>query len=381
MGIWQISWMQWLLVAFVATHITIIGVTVYLHRSQAHRALDLNPVVCHFFRLWLWLTTGMSTREWVAVHRKHHAHVETRDDPHSPVIYGIWRVLFNGVGLYRKAAEVPAMVEKYGAGTPDDWLERNLYTLKNSGVISMLVIDFILFGWGKGALMWGVQMLWIPLLAAGVINGVGHHLGYRNYQPVDESKNIVPWGLLIGGEELHNNHHAFPRSAKFSARSFEFDLGYVYIKLLAYLGLAKVNYVLPNLSRKSVGGVKGILNARMGIYREFQKRVTTVSFKHNQELRAQLKGMKVDKLLLRPPQLLKDAEKKVLSLALSLDDQLDKVYELQVKLYKIFYENKGHDLITQVRQWCQEAKGSHQQALSEFATWIEEQFLQTMTER
>ncbi len=374
MGIFQLSWAQWVGTVFAVTHVTIISVTVYLHRSQAHRALDLNKWLCHFFRLWLWLTTGMNTREWVSVHRKHHAHVETDKDPHSPVIYGIMKVLFGGVGLYRRAAEDPEIVARYGEGTPNDWLEHNIYALKGSGVLLMLVIDIVLFGWGLGFLTWAVQMLWIPLLAAGVINGVGHYFGYRNYQPVDESKNILPWGLLVGGEELHNNHHAFPRSAKFSSRAFEFDLGYLYIKVLAILRLAKVNYVLPDLSKDKFKGIKGILNARMGILSELEQ-VTKLLFRSSVIHTIKVKGMKVERLLSRPYKLLGDDEKKALLNILSLDKKLDKAYQLQVKLYKIFYEGKGQDMLSSVTLWCEEAKSTRQQSLTDFAHWVEESFL------
>jgi stearoyl-CoA desaturase (delta-9 desaturase) len=374
MGILTVSWLQWVGIVFVATHITIIAVTLYLHRSQAHRALDLNKVLCHFFRLWLWLTTGMNTREWVAVHRKHHAHVETKEDPHSPKIYGIWQVLFNGVGLYRRAAADPSVVDKYGAGTPNDWLEHRIYSQKNIGVLTMLSLDILVFGWGLGAFTWVVQMLWIPLLAAGVINGVGHYIGYRNYQAPDESKNIVPWGLLVGGEELHNNHHAFPRSAKFSSRAFEFDLGYVYIQILSFLKLAKVNYVLPNLKKDNLKGIKGILNARMGILSELHK-VIKSQFKDGLKDKIASKGAVVEKLLNQSHTLLGEADKKALLDALALDEKLDRLYQFQMKLHNIFYENRGQDMLDSVKQWCEEAKGTHQKSLVEFAHWVEERFL------
>ena len=282
--------------------------------------------------------------------------------------------------VYKKAAADASILEKYGAGTPNDFLEKRIYSIKNLGIMSMLGIDILLFGWSTGLLTWAVQMLWIPLLAAGVINGVGHYIGYRNYQPVDESKNIIPWGILIGGEELHNNHHAYPRSACFSSRSFEFDIGFVYIRILSFFRLAKVNYVLPNLNKDHLSGVKGILNARMAIYREFQRQVTTTVYQNNLKAKKALKGLKVDKIILRPPSLLKEAEKRSLALALSIDTQMEKVYQLQVDLYKIFYENRGQDLIEQVKIWCQSAKDSHQQALLEFASWLEEQFLDAVGE-
>lgn len=375
MGVYNITWVHWFFITFAATHFTIIAVTLYLHRCQSHRALDLHPLLCHVFRLWLWLTTGMNTRDWVAVHRKHHAYVETKEDPHSPVVHGVWTVLFNGVGLYRRAAADKSIIEKYGAGTPNDWLENHLYSSKNFGVVLMFLFDVVLFGWGKGSLMWVVQMLWIPLLAAGVINGVGHHVGYRNFQPSDESKNIVPWGILIGGEELHNNHHAFPRSAKFSSRAFEFDLGYQYIKLLTFLKLANVRYVMPDLNHDTFEGIKGILNARMGILSKLHKEVIRSVFDTNVGGKVRLKGVSVARILSRPPSLLGEKEKQSLKLALSLDTQLEKCYELQVKLHKIFYENRGQDLMQQLRDWCQEAHAAHQKSLSDFALWLEERFL------
>lgn len=374
--VYNLSWSGLIILTLVLTHITIIAVTVYLHRSQAHRALDINPVLCHFFRFWLWATTGMSTRAWVAVHRKHHAHVETEGDPHSPKVYGLWRVLFLGVGLYRRSAENKEILDKYGHGTPNDWLERSVYVRPNFGVMLMLLIDVSLFG-AKGALMWGIQMLWIPLLAAGVINGIGHYIGYRNYEPQDWSRNIVPWGILIGGEELHNNHHAYPRSAKLSARSFEFDLGYQYIRLLEFLGLAKTNYVLPNITHDQTKGVKGILNARMSIYREFQKRVLERAYcAHLQE---ELKGAfslrRVKTLIMRHPKLLKELDLKTLKFVLSLDEQLASAYDFQNRLYQIFYNSRGQDFIVAIKEWCEEARKSKQKLLSDFADWVEEKFL------
>ena len=239
------AWML-VLITFALTHITIITVTVFLHRHQAHRALAIHPAVSHFFRFWLWLTTGMVTKEWVAVHRKHHAKVETKDDPHSPKILGINKVLWRGAMLYRVEAAKQATLDEYGHGTPDDWIEKVLYTPHSTtGILVMLVIDLLLFGLIAGPIMWGVQMIWIPFFAAGVINGVGHWGGYRNFNTPDTSTNIVPWGILIGGEELHNNHHAHASSAKFSMRKWEFDVSWYYILLLEKLGLAKVKKVAP----------------------------------------------------------------------------------------------------------------------------------------
>jgi stearoyl-CoA desaturase (delta-9 desaturase) len=223
----------------VVTHITILCVTLYLHRGQAHRSVQFHPVISHFMRCWLWLTTGMNTREWVAVHRRHHQASDTPTDPHSPQIYGIWTVLFKGAFLYVKAKQDPEVM-KLGVGTPDDWIERNIYTPHPlAGILLMLVIDLVLFG-PVGFIVWGVQMLWIPFWAAGVINGLAHWWGYRNYQVKDTSRNLLPWGLWIGGEELHNNHHGDGAAAKFSKKRWEFDIGWMYITILKFLRLAKV---------------------------------------------------------------------------------------------------------------------------------------------
>jgi stearoyl-CoA desaturase (delta-9 desaturase) len=244
-GLLGLSWWQLILATLFLTHITIAAVTIFLHRSQAHRALDLHPAVAHFFRAWLWLTTGMQTKEWVAIHRKHHAKCETPEDPHSPQTRGLKTVLSRGAELYMAEAENKETLARYGHGTPADWLERNVYsrfTWHGCGV--MLVADVALFG-AAGIAVWAVQMIWIPFFAAGVINGIGHYWGYRNYDSPDAATNISPWGILIGGEELHNNHHTFPTSAKLSSKWFEFDLGWLYIRALSALGLAKVLRLAP----------------------------------------------------------------------------------------------------------------------------------------
>jgi stearoyl-CoA desaturase (delta-9 desaturase) len=245
-GLFDLPWWGYVLAALALTHVTIASVTIFLHRHQAHRALELHPAVAHFFRLWLWLTTGMVTKEWAAIHRKHHAKCETAEDPHSPQIYGINRVLWAGVFLYVKESYNKETLERYGHGTPDDWMERNVYTAHPSaGIITMLTLDLLMFGAVPGLLVWITQIAWIPFWAAGVINGVGHFFGYRNYDVADASTNIVPWGILIGGEELHNNHHAFASSAKLSTKWYEFDLGWAYIRILEILGLATVKKLAP----------------------------------------------------------------------------------------------------------------------------------------
>jgi stearoyl-CoA desaturase (delta-9 desaturase) len=245
-GIFNLPWWGYALVALGLTHITIASVTIFLHRHQAHRALDLHPLVSHFFRFWLWLTTGMVTKEWAAIHRKHHAKCETPEDPHSPQVFGINRVLWGGVFLYVKESHNPETMERYGHGTPNDWIERNLYSrFAILGLTLMGVTNILLFGLVPGALILLTQIVWIPFWAAGVINGLGHYFGYRNYDCADASTNIFPWGILIGGEELHNNHHAFASSAKLSTKWYEFDIGWMYIRILELLGLANVKKVAP----------------------------------------------------------------------------------------------------------------------------------------
>jgi stearoyl-CoA desaturase (delta-9 desaturase) len=247
-GLFDLPWWGHVVAALALTHITIAAVTIYLHRCQAHRALDLHPAVAHFFRFWLWLTTGMVTKEWAAIHRKHHAKCETVEDPHSPQIFGINRVLWGGVFLYAKESFNRETLERYGHGTPDDWIERNLYSVHSYvGVFLLLGLYALAFGLVPGVLIWLVQIAWIPFWAAGVINGIGHFWGYRNWEvpAPDASRNIVPWGLLIGGEELHNNHHAFPASAKLSAKWYEFDIGWMYIRVLEMLGLSTVKKLAP----------------------------------------------------------------------------------------------------------------------------------------
>ena len=234
--------MNALIYVLLTTHLTIIAVTLYLHRSQTHLGVTFHPVVNNFFRFWLWLTTGMVTKEWVAIHRKHHGTTDQKGDPHSPQVFGIWKVLFGGALLYNTAAKDKLMVNAFGKGTPDDWMERNVYSKHSRlGITLLLLINLLCFSWW-GLLIWGIQMLWIPLLAAGVINGIGHYWGYRNTETKESSKNIIPFGIIIGGEELHNNHHADPASAKLSRKWFELDIGWFYIKVLEKLKLATLKH-------------------------------------------------------------------------------------------------------------------------------------------
>jgi len=232
--------MSAILYILITTHITILCVTLFLHRSQAHKSIEFNPIIQHFMRFWLWLTTGMVTKEWVAIHRKHHQRSDKEGDPHSPQIFGLWTVLFKGAFLYAKASKDRKLIELYGKGTPDDWIEKHVYTPYHfAGIILLLLVNLLWFSYW-GLLIWAVQMIWIPFWAAGVINGIGHYWGYRNHETKDNSRNISPWGIIIGGEELHNNHHINPASAKLSRRWFELDIGWIYTVLLSKIRLAKI---------------------------------------------------------------------------------------------------------------------------------------------
>ncbi|MGQ0657243.1 MAG: DesA family fatty acid desaturase [Chromatiales bacterium] len=385
-GLISLPWWGYVLVALVLTHITIVAVTVFLHRHQAHRAVDLHPLVSHFFRFWLWLTTGMVTKEWAAVHRKHHARVETADDPHSPQVYGIGTLLQRGAELYRAAADDAVLVEKYGYGTPNDWLERHVYSRHTSvGLALMLLINVLLFG-ALGLTLWAVQMAWIPIFAAGVINGVGHYWGYRNFEVADASTNIVPWGLLIGGEELHNNHHAFASSAKFSSRPWEFDLGWLYIKLLAVLRLARVKRLAPVPGRRrSHGGidldtVRAVFTGRMHVMAAYAREV--VGRVHKDELRRA--GMQ-SRLLLKPIKrwlnreaLLDDATRARLAQALAHSAPLTLVYQFKQRLQALWSERTAtqESLVASLQEWCRQAEETRIAALAEFAASLRRYTLQ-----
>jgi stearoyl-CoA desaturase (delta-9 desaturase) len=258
-GLIGATWWQTMIVALVFTHITIASVTIYLHRHQAHRSLDLHPIASHFFRFWLWMTTGMVTKEWTAIHRKHHAKCEHEGDPHSPVVFGIKKVFFEGSELYRAEAKNQETLDRYGHNTPNDWIEREVYTGHSRlGVSLMMIINIALFG-VLGVTVWAIQMIWIPITAAGIINGIGHWWGYRNFEATDASTNVSPWGIIIGGEELHNNHHTYPTSAKLSVKPYEFDIGWMYITMLSSVGLASVKKVPPKMA---YGAVKSVADEK-----------------------------------------------------------------------------------------------------------------------
>lgn len=387
-GVFDLTIWGHVLAALALTHVTIASVTIYLHRHQAHRSLDLHPAASHFFRFWLWLTTGIVTKEWVAVHRKHHAHCETADDPHSPQVEGLPKLLWGGAFLYRREAAKTETLRKYGHGTPDDWLERSLYGRHSwLGISLMLAIDLILFG-PAGAVIWLVQMVWIPFWAAGVINGVGHYWGYRNFEPADASCNICPVGILIGGEELHNNHHAFPSSAKLSIKPWEFDIGWVYIRLLQALGLARVKRVAPRpvvVAEKDTidkETVAAVIASRLHVLASYTRDVIKPTLA--EESRRLGRGYRrllrrARRALLRDTRLIAPQERQQLELALGLSQRLRIVYEYRQALQEVWARSATtHDaLIKNLQAWCARAEASGIQALHEFARRLRGYALQT----
>ena len=379
-GWFDLPWWGLVLVALALTHVTIAAVTIFLHRCQAHRALELHPIVSHFFRFWLWLTTGMMTKEWAAIHRKHHAKCETAEDPHSPQVYGINRVLWLGVFLYVKESYNKETMERYGHGTPDDWIERNLYSrIPSTGVFILLGLDLIGFGVVPGVLIWLTQIAWIPFWAAGVINGVGHFFGYRNYDDVsDASTNIVPWGILIGGEELHNNHHAFASSAKLSSKWYEFDIGWMYICILSALGLATVKKVAPKprfAEPRAVDlhTVQAVLANRYDVLSRYGK-VAKRTYAHEiARLRhwsprdaEVLRSLK--RALLRG-QALAGAESAKLSEALKHSRALEITLAMRQELHGMWERSNAskEQLVRQLQDWCRRAEASGLAPLVDFS--------------
>ncbi|GAB3548772.1 acyl-CoA desaturase [Noviherbaspirillum agri] len=364
----------------IVTHITIVSVTIFLHRCQAHRALELHAIPSHFFRFWLWLTTGMVTKEWAAIHRKHHAKCETEEDPHSPVTRGIRKVLLEGAELYRAESKNRETMQKYGHGTPDDWIERNLYTRYSwQGVALMLIINVLLFG-VIGLTVWAVQMLWIPIHAAGIINGIGHYWGYRNFDCADASTNVFPIGIWIGGEELHNNHHTFGTSAKFSTKWYEFDIGWGYIRIMEILGLAKVKKVAPAPKfnpEKSVADfdtLQSVIANRydvMAKYAKSVKRAWRDEIEHlagKAKLEAQfLKSSR--KLLQREPAKLEAPQRQQLMELFAHSKALKTMHEMRVELGAIWERSTAsrEQLLQQLQDWCARAETSGIKALQEFS--------------
>ena len=378
-GLWNLSWWQVVLYTLATTHITIAAVTIFLHRAQAHRAMDLHAIPSHFFRFWLWLGTGMVTKEWVAIHRKHHAKCETVDDPHSPQTRGIETVLWRGAELYRAEAKNLETVSKFGHGTPDDWIERNLYTRYSwQGVGLMLILNVTLFG-AAGLAVWAVQMAWIPITAAGVINGIGHYWGYRNFEAPDASTNISPWGLIIGGEELHNNHHTYPTSAKFSVKKYEFDIGWVYITLMSKIGWATVKKVPPKLQ---LGTIKPVADEKtlealianryevMAGYAREMRRVCKAEIAVLKEKQADLSLLKAAKRWLhRDDDKVPAAARPHLAQVRAAHPVLDKMVTMREELRQMWLNTSQsrEQLAIDLQAWCRRAEESGIVALQQFS--------------
>jgi len=379
-GLWQLSTLQLVILTLVLTHVTMISVTVYLHRHSAHRSVELHPVLKHFFRFWLWLTTGMNTKEWTAVHRKHHATCETEEDPHSPQVMGIKKIFWEGAEVYREAATEETL-KRYGSGTPDDWLERHVYTPHGVlGVAAMLIIDVALFGF-LGLTVWAVQMLWTPLFAAGVINGIGHYWGYRNFECHDAARNIVPWGVVIAGEELHNNHHTYPNSAKLSQKPWEFDIGWMYIRLFEMLGLAKarskgpVVEQVPGKNTLDTDTAWAVLNDRFRVMAKYSKQV--VSPLVEQELtragnarRGVVRAAK--RMLCRADELVDEAGQDRISEILDTSPKLQTIYEFKQRLQGVWTKRSAgaDELLNELKAWCRDAEATGIHALQNFVAEI-----------
>ena len=378
-GLLNLPWWGVLLCALAFTQTTIAAVTLYLHRSQAHRGVDFHPLVSHFFRFWLWLTTGMVTKEWVAIHRKHHARCETEADPHSPQVLGLKKVLAEGSELYRAAAKDEAMLVQFGKGTPDDWIERNVYTRHSTvGITIMFIVNVLLFG-VIGIAIWAVQMAWIPIWAAGVINGLGHYFGYRNFENEDASTNLIPWGFWIGGEELHNNHHTYPTAAKFSVKPYEFDIGWAYIRLMQAIGWARVKKVPPRLQLGDVKPVadektlEALIAHRYEVMASYARGVRQACKAEMAALRARQADASVLKAARR--WLHRDAEK-VPAIALpqlvqarAASPVLDKMITMREELRQLWL-NTSHSreqLTADLQAWCRRAEDSGIAALRDFS--------------
>jgi stearoyl-CoA desaturase (delta-9 desaturase) len=386
-GLVDLPWWGYVAVTLILTHVTIAAVTIFLHRSQAHRALDLHPIVGHFFRFWLWLTTGMVTKEWVAIHRKHHAKVETPDDPHSPQTRGIETVFWKGTELYRAESNNLETIEKYGHGTPDDWIERNLYTRFSwQGVGLMLAVNLMLFG-PIGATIWAIQMMWIPVTAAGIINGIGHYWGYRNFACADASTNIVPWGIVIGGEELHNNHHAYGASAKLSSQWYEFDIGWMYIRILSALKLATVRKVAPQLkldpakAAPDLATLQAVITHRYHVATSYARSLKDACAAELAHLKARASSgngheaqdmpspNRVKRWLLADPATLPEAERVRLTATLAKSKALATIYAMRQDLAALWERSteSSEQLLGRLQDWCHRAESSGIAPLAQFS--------------
>ncbi|MBI5448559.1 MAG: fatty acid desaturase [Gammaproteobacteria bacterium] len=378
-GLFPLSFMGYVAVVLVFTQITIAAVTIFLHRAQAHRSVILHPIISHFFRFWLWLTTGMVTKEWAAIHRKHHAKCETTEDPHSPQTLGLKTVMWYGTELYRKASKDKEIMARYGHGTPDDWIERHLYTKHSAkGVVLMFLVNLVLFGL-PGITIWALQMAWIPFFAAGLVNGVGHYWGYRNFECRDASRNLFPWGFWIGGEELHNNHHTYPTSAKLSVKWWEFDMGWAYIRLLSFFGLAKPKKLPPRLVLAQekltidLDTVKAFITHRFQILARYSKEVVLPVLSLEKQ-RANNKASwrvldKAKQLLTRSDALVDATGKYRLKEALDASHALEQVYQYRQKLNAIWDKTTftQKELIEALQQWCHQAEASGLDVLKTFS--------------
>jgi stearoyl-CoA desaturase (delta-9 desaturase) len=377
-GILNLSFWGYVLVTFLMVQVTFMGVTLYLHRDATHRSLDLHPALRHFFRFWLWMSSGIVTKEWVAVHRKHHARCETPDDPHSPVIYGLKKVLLEGAELYQVAARDPEVTEKFGRGTPDDWMEHNVYLRhRNIGIVLMVLLDLLLFG-VPGIIIIAVQMLANPLMAAGVVNGIGHYYGYRNFECPDAARNVMPWGFLVAGEELHNNHHAFPSSAKFSVQRWEFDIGWLYIRAFQALGLARVIRVAPSPVKVEprvhidLENVRAVIVNRMHVLRDYTRNVTLPVFREELRVAGGKLSSRVRKLLVREPVLLDPQAKSRLSEVLASNQTLKTVHEFRERLAVMWSgaNMSNEKLVQHLRDLVAQAEASRIKVLQDFANTL-----------
>ncbi len=378
-GLLAASWWQIVLYTLVTTHITIASVTIYLHRHQAHRAMDLHAIPAHFFRLWLWLGTGQVTKEWVSIHRKHHAKCETVEDPHSPQVYGIKKVFWQGAELYRAESKNKETMTRYGHGTPSDWIERNLYTPYSwQGVGLMMIINLALFG-AAGLAVWAVQMMWIPVTAAGIINGIGHYWGYRNFETPDASTNVSPWGIMIGGEELHNNHHTYPTSAKFSVKPYEFDIGWIYIRGLERLGLATVKKVPPKLQLGDIKPVadektlEALIAHRYEVMAGFARELRRAGKAEIEALKARKADISVlqvaNRWLHRDDDKVPATAKPQIAQARAEHPVLDKMVTMREELRQMWMSTSAsrEQLATDLAAWCHRAEASGIAALREFS--------------
>lgn len=381
-GLLHLSWWQLVLVALATTHLTIVAVTVFLHRCQTHRALELGPIPSHIFRFWLWLSTGMVTREWVAVHRKHHAKCETPDDPHSPQQRGLRTVLWRGAELYRSETTNAQTLRTYGQGTPDDWLERRVYSrFPGLGITLLLAVYLLLFGFA-GLALWAVQMAWIPFWAAGVVNGIGHYWGYRNFEVKDASRNISPWGLLIGGEELHNNHHTYPTAAKFSVKRHEFDIGWVYIRLLQCLGWARVKKLPPRWQEGELRAeadeatLEALITHRYEAMARYARGLRAAcaaeveGLKARRADRAQVSLLKsVRRSLVRDQERLPQRARAQIDQVRAAHPVIDQMLTMREELRQLWL-NTSHtreQLTADLRAWCRKAEASNIRVLQEFS--------------